>query len=249
MCSNICVLEYPRSGGNWLLKMLSQYFNIPYRDRDKLPESPMGRFLKAYFSIPPLARFNQRIGWNPFSYLIKTHILENIADTAIYVVRDPRDAIVSYYFFERVFLRLTNQKSNFFFNVDIPIKKDFERYLRYRYESSDFPYANWPEHVSFALRKGLYIVKYEDMLLDTSQILTNLLHNYGTSIDDDKLQRVVNYQRFTSEKTRLRRSDSILCTHLRTGQSGSWKKYFTQSAHDYLIGVSGRLMTQLGYVY
>ncbi len=242
--SNLCVIEYPRSGANWLLKMLSDYLRIPYRDLDKKPESITGSLLKKFVNIPPLARFNSTKCLNPLKYLGKTHVFHNIPSSTnkkiIYVIRDPRDVMVSYYHHEKNFTRkVLNRQTAFNFNDDLSVKEELFAYIQHRFETKSFPYLNWSEHVKQALNDpGIFIIKYEDLLKTPSAQMAKAIEFLELKMDHKRIASIVSHHSFEKEKRRLKESRQDYSIHLRKGVSGEWKGLFNKEMLEYIYSYS-----------
>lgn len=249
----ICIIEYPRSGGNWLLKMLSAYFKIPFRDLDRTPETYFGNFLLKYFNIPPLARFNSRIGLNLTNYIEKTHVFKKInfskEKKLIYLIRDPRDVMISYYHFEKFFLRdVLKKQTEFQFNDGLSIYEEITDYIKYRFETESFPYNNWSDHVREALSyKNILIVKYEDLLESTTTKMIEIIKFINNDYDYDKVENIVSYHLFNKEKSRLENKKKEFSIHLRKGIIGDWKEYLNNDIIDYINLFSKELMLLFEY--
>jgi hypothetical protein len=108
----IIQVEYPKSGGTWVYKMLSYYLNIP-----NLPllKSRDGRPMAGDEADPEMARREGCDGKNPFpgqkefGFISQSHELpkNNLfspKNCSYYIVRNGRDIIVSYYFYEAQYL-------------------------------------------------------------------------------------------------------------------------------------------------
>jgi hypothetical protein len=248
---HFCVLEYPRSGGNWVLKLLSAYLGMPYRDLDRSAEKFSELIYYKLFRIPVIAYFNQVTVKNPFSYILKTHLFYNHRyKRIIYCIRDGRDVLASYYFFEKDFMRYhLGLSPEFKFNDDIPDKLQFENYLKYRLSARDFPYVDWVQHIERArkLSDNVVFVRFEELKLDTYGTFINLLHRINVEVDKEKVKRVCEEQSFEREKERLKKKSDTLCFHLRKGEIGSWKEMFSEAAISCFDNKAGQLMKDLGF--
>ena len=248
---HFCVLEYPRSGGNWVLKLLSAYLRMPYRDLDRSPQKLSELIYYKIFRIPVMAYFNQVRVKNPFSYILKTHLFHNHRyRKIIYCVRDGRDVLASYYFYEKDFVRHhLGLNPQFKFNDDIPDKQQFENYLEYRFSTHDFPYQDWVQHVETAIKlsDNIVFVRFEDLKLDSRCAFIDLLHRINVDVDEERVRRVCEEHSFEREKERLRRTNPALCIHLRKGDIGSWREVFNDKAISYFQNKAGQLMKDLGF--
>jgi len=186
-------LEYPRSGGNWLLKIFSAYLKEPYRDLDRKLETLQEKIYYNLFKTPKIARFNQQPARSPFTFILKTHLfLNHKYKKNIYCIRDGRDVLVSYYYYQKEFVRkYEGINPSFTFNDSLPDKVQFLDYLKYRFSTNDYPYLNWTEHVEKALGKETFIfIKYEDLKADTSKTFINLLQKLGIHVNHRRAKKI-----------------------------------------------------------
>ena len=246
---HFCVLEYPRSGGNWVLKLLSEYLNVPYRDIDRTPGSFIEKLNWKLFKIPGLAKFNQTRVKNPFAYLIKTHrFYPHEYKKTIYCIRDGRDVLTSYYYFEKDFkIKAMLRNPEFDFNPQLPEKTQFERYLRYRFETK-FPIYNWSEHVRKAMKlDDVTFIKYEDLKQDTYNVFAGLLGNLEIEVDRVKVKKTCDHQSFDLEKKRIEAKNTTMGLHLRNGKVGEWVHIFNDESLKYFDEKAKDIMIKLGY--
>ncbi len=251
--SNVCVIEYPRSGANWLLKMLSSYLRVPYRDLDKNPESITGSLLKKLVNIPPLARFNTIKCLNPLKHLEKTHVFHNILSSTnkkiIYVIRDPRDVMVSYYHHEKHFARtVLKRQTEFRFDDELSVNDELSAYIKYRFETKSFPYLNWSEHVKKALNDPrILFIKYEELLTDPSAQMAKAIDFLKLKINQKRIASIVSHHAFEKEKRRLKEDRQEYSIHLRKGVSGEWKEIFNKEMLEYIYAHGGEQMRIFEY--
>jgi len=203
------------------------------------------------FKIPKIARFNQQPVRNPLSFLLKTHIYFNNYNykKIIYCVRDGRDVMLSYYFYQKEFVRKHFRiKSSYNFDDTLEDRYQFEEYLKYRFLTKDFPYLNWADHVERAIKEdNIVFIKYEDLKSDTYCSYYKLLKKLGIKIDEKRLRDVCEEQSFSNEKMRLKMIDNSLSLHLRKGVIGGWEEIFTDVSLKYFNEKAGRIMKLLGY--
>ncbi len=244
--NKICVLEYPRSGGNWTLKMLSEYLGMHYRDLDRRLVSFLDKVRFNLFCIPKIARFNKRKYLNPFNYLIKTHVFsEYNFKKVVYNVRDGRDVFISYYFHEKKF----NKENIFFeFNNKEFDCKEFLDYLICRSSPKLYPFYDWKSHVLKAKEAENYIfAKYEDLYVNANSVLVNLVTKLGFKVELNKINKVVEDHSFDKEKAFLISKKPELASHLRRGLCGGWKEYFNEEHKRVFKEYAGELLIDLGY--
>jgi len=178
--------------------------------------------------------------------LIKHHTAynssaEKFMKMAIYLLRDGRDALVSYWHF-------CNQRDN----TSVP----FEEFL---IASATRPgyYGPWQGHVDGWINSStdsLLVIRYEDMLANPAVTLGNALKFAGLSIDQATIERAVEKSAFDTmrriEKSKglglegLKRVDFV-----RSGKSGGWKSVFSDRAVDIFKQYHAHSIEKFGYYW
>jgi len=166
----------------------------------------------------------------------------------IYVVRDPRDVLLSGYYFQRK-RRLIDDHY------------PFEKYAA-RFMAGDFnPYAAWGDNVASWLatrynQPGFLLLRYEDMLSNTAQELAKVAVFLGIDPDPERIATAVRRSDVSSMR-KLEESQALLWSStretrqdirfVRTAKAGGWRTEVPESAILQLEAQWGHLMTFLGY--
>lgn len=210
---SIHVLGYPKTGTNWMCNLLSSYYNIPV--------------LESWNENLPI--LSQRI-----YHLHRFYHSDKVKDRLIYMVRDGRDAIISRYFMVMNVEREANTR----------IKKRFEKYcgmemtnenlvkalpmfIKFFFEVEKSGSINYSDHIKAALDKKLYLVKYEDLLNDKENVLSNCIKflDKTDTVDFGKVRKALEANDFKKLKEKKKQNDSVF---LRKGKAGDWKNYFNE---------------------
>ena len=201
---------YPRSGSHWLRWMVEQATGV-------LTGSVYGEKDRARTGI-----------------MVHTHKLTApLYARAVYMLRNPFDAIESYYHYRCDVL-----------NYVIPWEQHVERE----------PYE-WRAHIDHWMDTAnigdLHLVSYEDLHADTIGTLDDVIHYLGVQVCRRPLDEVV--ADATIEKMRRARGGSWT-THsgkeahiFRRGKIGMGRAAFTDSQQAYVVDVCGDMMAILGY--
>ena len=174
-----------------------------------------------------------RHAWShaPFRPGLSEPLLERTAP-AIYIVRDPRDVLVS-----QADFAFTEYMRAHFPNPHV----DADAYLSARCD--EFP-IHWRSHVASyveAAQRGLaYFVFYEKLLADLPGEMRTLAQALELDVDDNAIETLADALSFSS----LRKGRE---GHVNKGVMGRWRKRLTTEENDLFLGQSGDLIRLLGY--
>jgi hypothetical protein len=181
---DLYVVAFPKSGVTWLnflmanvhLKMSGSNQNITfYNIDDFLPDIEQVRCLKENILLFPGHR------------VIKSHAEFNpLYQKIIYLVRDPRDVMVSYYWF------LKNAGS---------FQEDLSQLIR----SQTYGIAAWCRHVQgwverTPLSSRIEFIRYEDMKADIFKVLSRIYTLLGHQIPTPVLEQAIELASFDNMK-------------------------------------------------
>ncbi len=267
----IIQVEYPKSGGTWLYKMLAYYLNIPFLPLVK-PEKGDGFPAAGEFEDKAKARKqkydgrNSHVGQKQFQYITQSHVLPNNAlfdweYCTFFLIRDGRDVITSFYHYEKYFLK--NHKSTFQTKLST-LKWDLIGALipRHKKYAQDFCFRNvdfselfadyvalrakeWRFHLESWLRTGKTFFKYEDVNKDPVSELKKILRFIGADIDEDLVEKTVALMSFKNQQ-KLEK-DKQGGKFYRKGIIGDWKNHFDENHKETFRSIAGDTLMALGY--
>ncbi|MCI5165323.1 MAG: hypothetical protein D3903_04360 [Candidatus Electrothrix sp. GM3_4] len=199
-------------------------YGIPYDDEMMLREES------------PANKLKNRVIKQHFTYNDQARKFTN---KFIYVCRDGRDAIVSYWYF-------CNQRDNTTVSL-----ADFIR------SSSEGGYGPWRKHVIGWLEapvKEKLIVRYEDMLCDPELCLFNTLKFINIYRSPEQVSAAVEKASFGSmkivEQTKGFGLDQLKTVDfVRKGKSGEWRKEFKTNELDSFCKYHGKGISKLDYMW
>lgn len=180
------------------------------------------------FPTPPLNSFT----------IVKTH--KSYGDyqqvalplRTVYVRRDCRDAILSYYFWTQPRLWGRTENEIVFDNAE------FMAFLVEKLPQWMHHVRSWLAHVN---NSDIFAVSYEDMKEDYCSVLQKLIEFIGVP----PVKSIEHCHDLLVTKQEFKNTPIAF---YRKGIVGDWKNYFAQEHIDYINAKAGRLMQRLGYV-
>jgi hypothetical protein len=240
---DVYLVSYPKSGNTWLRYLLAYSIWPETRDLDlKEMAAYIPSFALSHDATvvldpdAPCNRAKHRIIKEHFPYNKAARIyVQNV----IYLVRDGRDAMVSYWHF-------CNQRDG----TDIPFL-DFIRLSR----AKQGHFGRWHDHVVGWLNapiKNKLIVRYEDLKTDTLVQLKRVLDFLEIDVEKSIMQEAIEKASFESMK-RLEKTKGFNLEQLknvnfvRKGKVGSWQDVFGENEVEEFIRSHGHGVKELGY--
>ena len=233
------IASYPRSGNTWTRFLIA---NLMY------PGQPV-TFANIETFIPDAMSLSSRqLMRVPRPRLIKTHeYYEPRYRKVVYLVRDPRDVVLSLYNFRRKYRTVEDS---------YPI----ERYVAERFLPGDMD-VSWGEHVGSWLgtrmnQPGFLLVRYEDLLQDPLRELGRLASFLGVGGSAETLSQAIE----RSSANRLRQLESVEheawvttkgmradVPFIAEAIAGAWKQKLPEPSVALIESSWGHLMNHLGY--
>ncbi len=218
----IWIASYPRSGNRFFRWIARFRYGLP--ERAKLAGPP-----ETDPNYPLLSSLENVIA-SPYPVMVKTHEPPD-ADTfpAVYVLRDGRDAMVSYTHFALTMVRQTPAEA-----ITPELFKTTMRELLLEERST---YGSWAENVlAWAVRPGVVLVRYEGLVLDSGGVVDRALAAVGCPA-----KRISDgVPSFDS----MKREDAKL---VRRGKPGSWRDEFPPELLPLFWQRNGDVMRRFGY--
>jgi hypothetical protein len=222
----IWIASYPRSGNSWFRVVLRACCG--QRSESIYPEG--GRPPRAVGSPDPATQ-GAAGDANPRELLwVKTHERPG-ADShpAVYLVRDGRDALVSYTWFA-----LQRDKG-----LTPPFAPDLFRTTMRNLMIGESPFGTWSENVlSWLRRPCTVVVKFEDLIRDPASELTRVVETLGLS--EVRVDTTVTPPTFSD----LHRKQPLF---FRKGESGQWRAEMPADLQALFWKRHGSAMAALGY--
>lgn len=227
------IVSYPKSGNTWLRFALAYMITgeeskLTFKEVDKL--------------VPDVYVSKDEIDSMPPPRFIKTHdTLFPYFPKAIYIVRDYRDVLVSYYHYKLALKEYSG---------------DFSAFIRS--DEVIEPFGSWAEHVGKATEfqkntaAKILFLRYEDLQTSFEKTVNDIVRFCGFSnVNSAKLKELTQFEKLRDAENESgsefkNRSEQ---NFFREGKSGKWQSYFTTSDLEYLYSNEAMvsLFKQLGY--
>ena len=232
-----------KTGSQWFRSIFEDEIFSRYTGLEALPYFHIG-LRQASFSKPfPKHTMvtHLYIDYPTFLSIIKP---ENYK--VFFVLRDPRDAVVSWYFSARY--------SHGPISVIPQMRKDLEQLnlkdgLKYiidkLYEFGSFAaQKSWMEANN---SKNLTIFKYEDFANDNYDFLKRLFQFLDIDMPKDEFDTLYNKYAFKNLAKGRKHGEEDQFSHYRKGIAGDWRNYFDQEIMTHFRSVTNDTIEVLGY--
>ncbi|KAM4824955.1 sulfotransferase 2A1-like [Thomomys bottae] len=223
---DVIIVTYPKSGTNWLIEILclirtkgdpEWVRSVPIWDRSPWIETHVGQKVISTMEAPRLLSSHL-----PFRLFPKS--LFSSKAKVIYLLRNPRDVLVSgYYFFPK--MNLIRKPES--------LDEYFSWFIR-----GEVTYGSWFTHVqgwmSMRERENVLLLSYEEMKKDTRGTVEKICQFLGKKLEPKELDLVLENSSFQAMKENKMSNFSLAkldsdghSVMMRKGVSGDWKSHFT----------------------
>ena len=275
----IWLASYPKSGNTWVRLFLKSYF-LKQGEKFSLEGSVLDTFKPTGFPDEKVMedlkidyhRFEQIVkSWEPMQDYINLNNKTNFLKThnamctinsykfttnkntkgAIYIVRDPRDVLVSFahHFglnYEETFTQLTSSNS---YEYPTSSGKSYKKTIMGKWSDH---YNSWKNYKSCKI----LIIKYEDMILNEHETFKKII-NYMNEVDntefnEEKFKKALNQSQF-NELQKLEKTEGFTekgkgGIFFRNGKIGAWKNEISVDLINKIEKVFYKEMKELGYL-
>ena len=227
---DVWVVAYPKAGSTWTQQIVRLLRNHGVDDGKVLSESVP--WLEALSYMYPHIRPEQlpppRIFQSHFTYDKMPCGLPNVTPCKyIYVARNPKDLLVSYYYHHRGFkkLHLGEVEWEEFFDMFVTGRAAFGDYFEH--------VLGWWAHKD---DNNVLFIKYEDMKKDLPAAVASIAKFIGSELPPATLDQIVVKTTFAEMKRDPNANHSWTAHHrdpneppfMRKGSVGDWKHLFTE---------------------
>ena len=275
----VWLASYPKSGNTWMWLFIKSYFNPPkkkfslnYHKDDPImlepfPDERMFDKLKINYenffdlsknwvNLQSLINLNNKTNYlktHNAMCTVNNHKFTNIQNTlgAIYIVRDPRDVLISYSSYME---KSMDEALKFMLNKETYEVGEFKKkiYNKTLLGSWSDHYNSWKNYKS----REIIIIKYEDMVNSASstflKVLTYLSKIIKIDVDHTKMDKAIEETSFKNLKS-LEINEGFKTNpskneFFRKGVVGDWREKLNKEQVEKIEKAFEAEMIELGYL-
>ncbi|XP_021571610.1 sulfotransferase 1C3 isoform X2 [Carlito syrichta] len=236
---DLILATYPKSGTTWMQEILDMIQNEGDVEKCKraisLDRHP---FIELTFPFKKKYDFEMALEM-PSPRLLKTHLPSHLIPPSvwrqnckiIYVARNAKDCLVSYYHYHRM-------------TTLLPDPKSLEEFCQ-KFMSGEVAYGSWYDHV-----KGWWAAKdkhqilylfYEDVKKNPKHEIHKVLEFLEKTLSEDVINKIIHHTSFDVMKKNPMANQSTVPSSIydftvspfmRKGMPGDWKNHFTVAMNE-----------------
>jgi len=237
---DVYLVSFPKSGNTWTRFLIA---NLAY------PNENVG-FENIHRLVPdPFVTWKRDFDRMSRPRIIKSHeCFDPRYPRVMYIVRDPRDVVLSQYHYHRKCNKIED---------GYPMEMFVERFLA----GQTCPHGSWGENVTTWLTSRhndprFLLLRYEDMVADPHREMTRVAKFLNIPSDHDRVTQAVErsaadrmrkLEKAQADKSSLTRDSRKELSFVRAAKSGGWRNELSEQLAGRIEGKWGHIMTFLGY--
>ncbi|XP_069100109.1 sulfotransferase 1C1-like isoform X1 [Pleurodeles waltl] len=236
---DLLVAAYPKAGITWMQEIVDMIHHGGDEQMCKrAPTYDRHPFIEIVAPKPVPSGLELAKAMSP-PRIIKTHLPVQLVPLSfwkqdckvIYVARNPKDSLVSYYHFQRM-------------NHGLPAPGTWDEYFD-AFLAGEVPWGSWYDHVkgwwNAKDRQRILFIFYEDLKEDPKREIQKVLQFLGKDLGDAVLEKIIHHTSFQEMKnnpmTNYSSIPSFIFDHsispfLRKGTIGDWKNHFSVAQNE-----------------
>jgi len=243
----IVVIGYPKSGNTWMVRLLADVLKYKVLATGNVEKDDIASDVN-----------NQLTALSDDYLITKQHELPGKlspqAACCVYMIRDVRDVLTSYYFWHHPL-----QSTSFDVN-------SFNNFVREHLmgKMGKLNYGSWQYHIKawydnyagLSAKMPVIFVKYEDMLYNAYEQIKKTITKLGFSAPPSQIKVATYRQSFEQKKvyynnlpegTKLPGGTDANLLFLRKGTAGDWRNWFDNETKSIVKQYAGHTLIKLGY--
>ncbi|XP_078507051.1 sulfotransferase 2B1-like [Lissotriton helveticus] len=243
---DVFIITYPKSGTVWMMEIMSLIRRngdptwsktVPVWDRAPWFYSTAGLKLLETYKPPRILTSHVTIEIFPKSVF-------NSKAKIIYVYRNPKDVLVSLYYYARIVSVYKTPES-------------FDQFLN-PFLEGDVPFGSWFDHVKGWMgikdKSNILFITYEELLKDLRGSVKKISTFLEKELDEKAIDAIVENASFKSMKENKMANFTLLPSEfldhkngsfIRKGISGDWRNHFTDKQREHFDEVYREKMQDL----
>ncbi len=240
---DICFTGFPKSGSSWLSYVLIMIIHNGEVPTDKTLRNCL-HWVASSFTYP---RSREDLDGLPSPRIFKSHMPYHMAvggspvDSPckyIYIARNPKDVVVSYYYFER--------SKSWAGGYDGPWEHWLKMFVEGKVQRGDWfdHVLSWWDHRD---AKNILFLKYEDLKRDFEAEVRKIARFLDYPMSLDLLEAIkgrTSFQNMREDKFSNMHEVEEVRRFFRKGRVGSWKEQFTSTQNEFFDEIYGKRMAE-----
>jgi hypothetical protein len=237
---DIFLVSFPKSGNTWTRFLLANL---------RFPNEP-ATWANINRLIPdPTATSKKDFDRMPRPRIIKSHeCFDPRYPRVVYIVRDPRDVVLSQYHYHRKLRKIED---------DSPLEKFVTRFLA----GETCPHGSWGQNIATWLYTSegsprFLLLRYEDLIADTAKELSKVVdflqfsagpESIAQAVERSSADRMRSMEKSQTDKNGLVKGSRKDLSFVRAAGSGGWRSELPAPMVARIESAWGPLMKHLGY--